>query len=93
MPYWDSKLRRDKRSSSLRRVVRLEGMDRLTDFTTFSFTHAGCERTVYRKGKGPAVIVMHEVPGISAEVTRFAREVADAGFTVFMPRLCRRSLE
>ena len=62
-------------------------MDRLTDFTTFPFTHAGRERTVYRKGKGPAVIIMHEVPGISAEVARFARKVVDAGFTVFMPRL------
>jgi hypothetical protein len=30
---------------------------------------------------------MHEVPGISAEVVRFARRVVDAGFTVFMPRL------
>jgi hypothetical protein len=30
---------------------------------------------------------MHEVPGISAEVTRFARKVVDAGFTVFMPHL------
>jgi len=30
---------------------------------------------------------MHEVPGISAEVARFARRVAEAGFTVFMPHL------
>ena len=30
---------------------------------------------------------MHEVPGISAEVARFARKVVDAGFTVFMPHL------
>ncbi len=62
-------------------------MDRLADFTTFSFTHAGRERTVYRKGEGPAVVIMHEVPGISAEVARFARKVVEAGFTVFMPRL------
>ena len=62
-------------------------MDPLSDFTTFAFTHAGRERTVYRKGEGPAVLVMHEVPGISAEVARFARRVVDAGFTVFMPRM------
>ncbi len=62
-------------------------MDELRDFTTFAFSHAGRERLVYRKGGGPAVIVMHEVPGISAEVARFARKVVDAGFTVFMPRL------
>ena len=62
-------------------------MDRLADFTTFSFKHGDRERTVYRKGEGPAVIVMHEVPGISEEVARFARKVVDAGLTVFMPRL------
>ena len=62
-------------------------MDPLDDFTSFSFDRLGLERTVYRKGDGPAVIVMHEVPGISIEVIRFAREVAGAGFTVFMPHL------
>ncbi len=62
-------------------------MDRLAGFTTFSFMHAGRERAVYRNGEGPAVVIMHEVPGISAEVARFARKVVDAGFTVFMPRL------
>lgn len=62
-------------------------MDDLSDFATFTFDHAGCERKVYRKGKGPAVIVMHEVPGVSVEVIRFARKIADADFTVFMPHL------
>jgi dienelactone hydrolase len=62
-------------------------MDQLADFTSFPFSHGGKERTVYRQGVGPAVIVMHEVPGISAEVLRFARKVADAGFTVFVPHL------
>jgi dienelactone hydrolase len=62
-------------------------MDRLADFTTFPFAHGGRERTVYRKGEGPPVLIMHEVPGISVEVARFARKVVDAGFTVFMPRL------
>ena len=62
-------------------------MDPLVDFTASSFSHAGSERTVYRKGEGPAVLVMHEVPGITLEVARFARKVANAGFTVFMPHL------
>ena len=62
-------------------------IDRLPDFDTFPFAHADRERTVYRKGDGPAVLVMHEVPGISTEVARFARRVADAGFTVFLPHL------
>ena len=62
-------------------------MENFADFTSFPFTYSGRERTVYRKGHGPAVIVMHEVPGVSAEVLRFVRKVADAGFTVFVPHL------
>lgn len=62
-------------------------MDQLSDFTSFEFNHAGRRRTVFRKGEGPGVLVMHEVPGVSAEVLRFARKVVDAGFTVFMPHL------
>ncbi len=62
-------------------------MKKLPGYTSFPFSHGGTERTVYRKGTGPGVVVMHEVPGISAEVLRFADKVADAGFTVFMPHL------
>jgi dienelactone hydrolase len=61
--------------------------DSLADFTTFPFASGGAERVVYRKGSGPAVVVMHEIPGIAPEVARFARYVAEAGFTVFMPHL------
>ena len=38
-------------------------------------------------GKGPAVIVMSEMPGIYPLVARFARWVRDDGFTVWMPDL------
>lgn len=65
-------------------------MGELAGFTSFDFTHAGSTKGVYVGGNGPAVVVMHEVPGITAEVARFAREVADAGMTVFMPRLFGR---
>jgi Dienelactone hydrolase family len=41
-------------------------------------------------GRGPAVIVMSEMPGISPEVARFARWVRDAGFAVYMPSLFGR---
>ena len=30
---------------------------------------------------------MHEVPGITPEVARFARIVRDRGFTVFLPEM------
>ncbi|QKG72624.1 dienelactone hydrolase family protein [Erythrobacter mangrovi] len=51
---------------------------------------ADVTRTVYRAGEGPAVIVLHEMPGISPHVARFARWVRDAGFTVWMPSLFGR---
>ena len=59
----------------------------LGDFETFTFTHGGTPRTVYRKGSGPGVVIMHEIPGIYPEVVTFAERVVDAGFTVFMPHL------
>jgi dienelactone hydrolase len=62
-------------------------MDPLTDFSTFTFAHHGKSRTVYRRGTGPAVIIMHEIPGIMPEVARVARYVVDAGMTEFMPHL------
>ncbi len=65
-------------------------IDPLDDFSRSDFTHDGDTKVVYRQGTGPAVVVMHEVPGITAEVARFAREVAGAGMTVFMPRLFGR---
>jgi len=52
-----------------------------------SFTAATFMRDTYRKGAGPIVIVVHEIPGITPAVERFANEVVDRGFTVVMPDL------
>src|SRR4051794_7137879 len=52
-----------------------------------TFTHDGKTRAIYRKGTGPAVVVMAEIPGITPNVIRFADRVADAGFTVVLPHL------
>lgn len=41
----------------------------------------------YRKGTGPGVIVIHEIPGLTDEVIGFGDEVVDAGYTVVMPQL------
>ncbi|MBF0240280.1 MAG: dienelactone hydrolase family protein [SAR324 cluster bacterium] len=56
-------------------------------FTEHSFTHNNETKIFYRGGQGPAVIVMHEVPGIYPGVVEFARKVIAQGFTVFMPSL------
>ena len=60
-------------------------MSTLEGFIESSFTHDGVERTLYRRGEGPGIIVMHEIPGITPQVAHFGRRVADAGFSVVMP--------
>lgn len=62
-------------------------MDQLSDFAKTEATFDGTRRTVYRKGSGPGVIVMAEMPGITPEVADFARKVVDAGCTVAMPSM------
>jgi dienelactone hydrolase len=64
--------------------------DSLDDFDHRTITLEGVARTVHVAGKGPAVIVMAEMPGISPHVARFARWVRDAGFSVYMPSLFGR---
>lgn len=59
----------------------------LPGFTETSFEHEGVERKVYRRGAGPGVVMMHELPGLIPEDAALGRRVADAGFTVFMPSL------
>jgi dienelactone hydrolase len=61
--------------------------DPLRDFDESTFTHDGVSRQVFRAGTGPAVIVIHEVPGLHPEVISFGRRVVDAGFSVYMPSL------
>jgi len=59
----------------------------LAGWTKSSFTAAGYTRDVYRRGTGPGVVIVHELPGITPSVVAFADEVVAAGFTVLMPSL------
>lgn len=59
----------------------------LSEYKKFDFTDGRWTRPVYRRGSGPAVIIIHEVPGLHPLVIRFADRVADAGMTVFLPSL------
>lgn len=61
--------------------------DSLSDFTTSSFTYQGKTKLLYRKGSGPGVVIIHEIPGITPQVADFARRVAEAGFTTVLPVL------
>lgn len=59
----------------------------LSDFERDHFTAQGNLRPVYRKGEGPGVVVMSEIPGITPRVADFSRRLVDDGFTVAMPDL------
>lgn len=63
------------------------GGDVLAGWTKGSFAAAGLTRETYRRGEGPGVVVVHEIPGITPAVARFANDVVASGFTVVMPSL------
>ena len=64
--------------------------DPLDDFVPHRIEIDGIGKVVHVSGRGPAVIVMPETPGISPHLARFARWVREAGFTVWMPSLFGR---
>jgi dienelactone hydrolase len=59
----------------------------LGDYSEDTFTHDGKARKVFRRGEGPAVIVIAEIPGITPAVVGFADRVAELGCTAVMPHL------
>ena len=60
----------------------------LDGFEMKPFTSSGGRtRHVYRTGSGPAVIIIHEIPGITPLVAAFARRVAERGMTAVLPDL------
>jgi dienelactone hydrolase len=65
-------------------------MSLLGSWTAGSHTADGITHPTYRKGSGPGVIVIHEVPGVTPKVIEFAEEVVARGFTVVMPSLFGR---
>lgn len=62
-------------------------MTLLDSWTRGDHTADGTTHPTYRKGTGPGVIVIHEIPGLTPEVIGFAEEVVAAGFTVVLPHL------
>jgi dienelactone hydrolase len=62
-------------------------MTLLDTWTPGDHSFGGVTHPTYRKGTGPGVIVIHEIPGLTPAVIGFGEEVVDAGFTVVMPSL------
>ena len=59
----------------------------LSSYEKTSFSDGRWTRDLYRKGSGPAVIIIHEMPGLHPGILPFADRVAEAGMTVFLPVL------
>ena len=64
-----------------------EGESVLDGFESFSFSNEHGAREIFCRGSGPAVVVIHEIPGITPEVADFARRVAAENFRVYLPHL------
>jgi len=62
-------------------------MSQLAGWDESTFTAAGHTYPTYRNGSGPGVIIIHEIPGITPNVLKFAEEVVASGFTVVMPSI------
>ena len=61
--------------------------DALRGFTRRALTFDGETRDVHVAGRGPAVIVMHEIPGLHPGVLAFARRLHAVGLTTYLPSL------
>jgi dienelactone hydrolase len=59
----------------------------LTGWTASPFTAAGFTRDVYRKGEGPGVVLIPEMPGLTPNVLALGNHLVDNGFTVASPSL------
>jgi dienelactone hydrolase len=62
-------------------------MTLLESWTPGAHSFGGTSHPTYRKGSGPGVIVIHEIPGLTPAVIGFGEEVVAAGYTVVMPSL------
>jgi dienelactone hydrolase len=65
----------------------------LPGFERFDFPAEGLTKPVYKRGTGPAVVLIHELPGMSVECVDLAARLADEGFTIYMPLLFGEPLQ
>jgi len=62
-------------------------MSLLDSWTQGQHTADRVTHPTYRKGSGPGIVLIHELPGMTADVIRYAESLVDAGYTVVMPHL------
>jgi dienelactone hydrolase len=59
----------------------------LTGWSAAPFTGGGYTHDVYRKGEGPGVVLIPEIPGAHPGVLALGNHLVDNGFTVAIPSL------
>ncbi len=59
----------------------------LTGWSVAPFTAAGYTHDVYRRGEGPGVVLIPEMPGLHPGVLALGNHLVDNGFTVAAPSL------
>jgi dienelactone hydrolase len=62
-------------------------MTTLPGWDLLPFSYQGETRDVLRRGAGPGIVVLHEIPGVTPKVAAYAERLVEAGFTVWMPVL------
>ena len=68
-------------------------MSAIQGFLEETFSTDGRSLTLFRKGTGPAVILLHELPGLTSETVEFAEFIVAGGFHVVMPLLFGKPLQ
>ena len=56
-------------------------------FVESAFTYGGVTYPIFRRGTGPGVVIMPEIPGFTPKTADLGRRVSDSGFTVVVPSL------
>jgi len=64
--------------------------DAVPGFDETRFRTGGRTHEVFRAGAGPAVIVVHEMPGLTPGMIAFGQRLIDAGNRAHLPSLFGR---
>jgi len=64
--------------------------DAVPGFNVTTFSHRGRTHEVFLVGAGPAVIVVHEMPGLTPGMIAFGQRLIDAGYRAYLPSLFGR---
>ena len=57
----------------------------LENYSNFTFKHLNTQHVVYKTGKGPGILLMHELPGMTKECIKLGSLLAKEGFTIYIP--------